>query len=518
MNQEIELKLTLPPGAAKLRPVALRRLLAAPAPARIQALDTTYFDTPDFWLKQQGMALRVRRVGAKRIQTLKVPNRGLDGLQSYLEIEAEIKGNRPTLSAVTDAKLRRRLERHGVVEKLHPVFTTRFDRATWLITRGDSQIEVALDIGNIDTKTAKTPIAEIELELKSGQPVELLHCAERLAEDIPARLGLATKAARGYALAQGIKAPPAKAEPLELARKGSAGDAFGAIARNCLDQLRANESAILESEDDEAIHQFRVAIRRFRAAIGAYRKMIDDGAHAVMSIDLRWLQRQFGPARDLDVLIAETLNPMQEHLLGQTAIVPLLDIAKQARAEARRRAHLALDNPRYAVMLLQIYRLLMTDDWRGGSAASQVGLDRPIRAFADEWLAKSHKRLVRLGGEHAELSETELHRLRLLAKKMRYGAQAFASLYGSKRTEKYLAHLAAIQDHLGSLNDAVVGRHLLADLIGRLTRERGLNPVETSQLHGVVLGWQSCRIAQDLGGFQATWEEFRAQRKFWREG
>lgn len=516
-NQEIELKLVLPGGGAKLRSTTLRRLLAATAPAKTSELETTYFDTPDYWLKQHGMALRVRRIGTKRIQTLKVPGGGLDGLQSYLEFETEIKGTRPLLSAIGDAKLRRRLTQAGVMDNLRPIFSTRFERAAFLITRGDSRIEVALDIGGIEAKSGKAPIAEIELELKSGQPVELFHCAERLAEDIPARLGLATKAARGYALAEGLKAEPVRAEPLELARKGTAGDAFGAIVRNCLDQLRANEAAILESEDDEAIHQFRVAIRRFRAAIGAYRELIDDGAHAMMSIDLRWLQRQFGPARDLDVLIAETLVPMYARLLGQTAIGELLDIAKLARKEARRRAHQALDNPRYAVMLLQIYRLLLTDDWRGRSAVAQFGLDRPVGDFAGEWLSKAHKRLVRLGGEHAALSEPELHRLRLLGKKMRYGAQSFASLYRAKRTEKYLVHLAAIQDHLGSLNDAVVGRHLLVGLIERLEKERGLSGADIRLLQGVVLGWQSRHIAQDLGGFHTTWEAFRTQKKFWGE-
>lgn len=225
-NQEVELKLTLPAGPASLRPAALRRLLGASGSTRHQSLETVYFDTPKSWLKDHGMALRVRKVGTKRIQTLKVPGSSLDGLQSFVEFEAEIRGNRPILAAIADGKIRRRLERNGVMAQLRAVFTTRFERATWLITRGDSQIEVALDIGGIDVKSAKAPIAEIELELKSGQPVELFHCAERLAEDIPARLGSATKAARGYALAYDLKASPARAEPLELDRKGSADDAF----------------------------------------------------------------------------------------------------------------------------------------------------------------------------------------------------------------------------------------------------------------------------------------------------
>jgi inorganic triphosphatase YgiF len=515
-NQEIELKLTLPGGAAELRPGTLQRLLSASAP-RMQQLETTYFDTPECWLQQRGMALRVRQVDGKSIQTLKVPGDGLDGLQSFLEFEAEICGNQPVLSAVTDEKLQERLDRCGLMPKLQPLFTTRVKRATWLTTRGDSQIEIVLDTGSIGAEAGESPIAEIELELKSGEPADLFRCAEKLAEDIPVRLGFATKAARGYALVQNLKAGPVKAERLELSSKLSAADAFGTIARSCLDQLRANEAAILESEDDEAVHQFRIAIRRLRAAISAYRKLMDEDARAVMSTELRWLQRQFGPARDLNVLISETLMPIQERLLGQSAIEPLLEFAKLARGDAHRRAHQALDNPRYAVMLLQIYRLLMTDDWRARSAGAQLELDQPVRAFADSWLAKAHKKLVRLGGKRAELSEEELHRLRLRAKKMRYGAQAFASLYRGKRTEKYLFHLANIQDHLGSLNDATVGRQLLVDLIERVTCERSLSATDTSLLQGVVLGWQSSRINHDLGGFRSTWKAFRDQRKFWKD-
>ncbi len=513
-NQEIELKLTLPDGAA-IRPAALRKLLAAPTRATAMKLATTYYDTADCWLKNHGMALRVRHVGNQRIQTLKAPGTVLDGLQSFAEYEAPIEGNRPRLEAISDAKLRRRLDRAGVMTRLRPIFTTSFERNAWLVRRGESQVEVALDIGSISSKATEIPLAEIELELKAGQPVDLFQFAERLVEDIPARLGLMTKAARGYALALREKPVPARAGALDLTGKLSAGDAFSAIVRNCLEQLRANETAILESEDDEVIHQFRVAIRRFRAAIGAFRELIDDGAHAAMSIDLRWLQRQFGPARDLDVLIADTLMPMAARMHDQSVIRDLLEIARQARTEARRQAHLALENPRYAVMLLHIYRQLLTEDWRGRAAVAQFGLNQPARTFANKWLNRSHKRLMRLGGEHAALSETELHRLRLLGKKMRYGAQAFASLYDSKRTDKYLAHLSAIQDHLGSLNDAVVGRHLLVNLTKELASAPGWGSNESNLLHGIVLGWQSHRISSDLGGFRTTWEGFRAQRKFW---
>lgn len=515
MKQEIELKLTLPDGAARVRPAKLRRLLGAKSVSHAQLLETTYFDSADGWLRRQGMALRVRHIGKARIQTLKVPFQGPEGLQSYTEFEQEIVGDRPILSAISDAKLRRRFQRNGLMARLRPLFTTRFERATLDVLHNGSEIEVALDHGQIDSRVGTAPINEIEFELKSGEPCDLFKCAEKLVEEVPGRVGHLTKAARGYQLAFGIAPTPIRAVPLELERKATAGETFEAIAHNCLDQLRDNEAPVLATEDDEAIHQFRVAIRRLRAAIGAYREYIDDGAHAILSIDLRWLQRQFGPARDLDVLIADTLLPMQARLKDQTAIGALVEIAETARVEARRRAHLALDNPRYATLLLQAYRLLLTGEWRGKTATAMANLDRPVRPFANALLAKRHKRLLRLGGAHAALSEADLHRLRLMAKKMRYAGQAFASLYRDKRTERYLAHLGAIQEHLGSLNDAVVGRHLLVELIGRLRNERNLPDGEVKLLEGVVLGWQSQRIALDLADFPATWEAFLKQRKFW---
>ena len=75
-NQEIELKLTLPDGAA-IRPAALRKLLAAPTRATAMKLATTYYDTADCWLNNHGMALRVRHVGNQRIQTLKASKKDL---------------------------------------------------------------------------------------------------------------------------------------------------------------------------------------------------------------------------------------------------------------------------------------------------------------------------------------------------------------------------------------------------------------------------------------------------------
>jgi inorganic triphosphatase YgiF len=485
-------------------------------------LDSTYFDTPDLWLAAHGMALRVRKIGRKRIQTLKAPpagRRGSGGLQTYREFEAEIIGERPVLAAIDDEKLRRQFEEERVWRRLRPVFQTKFQRSDFLVERSGASIELAVDHGLIQADGRRRPIAEIELELKSGAPAALFDLAEALAleiaEEHPVRLGAETKAARGFALSEGRDPAPTKATEIVLPGDISAEDAFTVIANNCLDQLRANEEAVLATEDGEAIHQFRVALRRLRAIVSAYRDLIDDDVHAMMSIDLRWLQRQCGPARDLDVLITETLEPIQNRVRGQSAFDFLIETAKVARAEARRAAHLAIENPRYVVMLIQLYRHLHTGDWRRASARARLGA--PARDFATPLLQSRHKRLVKLGARYRSLPEPELHRVRILAKKMRYAAEAFRSLYRDKPVKKYTAALTDIQDRLGSLNDAFVSRQVLSTLAQRLVNDHDIAAADAMLVQGLVLGWQTARIDRDLEGFQDIWRDFAAQKRFWAD-
>jgi triphosphatase len=541
MAVETELKLLLPPEAAAgiLRQPALRALLRGQHPddaaeAEGEGLNGTailpedglvlrrklhavYFDTPDKWLSEHGMALRIRRIGRKRIQTLKAPAPGPGGLQNFQEFEVEIHQDRPLLTAIGDAKLRRRFERDKVWQRLRPVFETRFHRSAFEIERNGTVFEVAVDHGDIVALGRRAPIAEIELEVKSGDPGMIFALAEglalELAEAHPIRLGSLTKAARGYALADGVEPKPHKAREITFGTEVSTEEAFAAIVRNCLDQLRANEEAVLATEDDEAIHQFRVALRRLRAIVGAYRDLIDDDVHALISIDLRWLQRQFGPARDLDVLIAETLKPIHARLRGQPAFDRLLEAAETSRAEARRTAHLALENPRYVAMLLQLYRHLHTGDWRRASARARLGAR--VGDFARPLLQARHKRLMKLGLRADRLPEAELHRLRILAKKMRYGAEAFQCLYRTKAVKKYASTLGAIQDCLGSLNDAFVGRQLLSGIAQRLMLDHGMAAADANLLQGLVLGWQTARITRDLEGFRDIWRAFAKQKRFW---
>ena len=100
MHEELELKLAVTPDdLRRLRRDPLIRSLAH-SRARTKQLHTTYFDTPSLELRRRGMALRVRRVGNRRVQTLKVPGDGESGLQHYREYETEIAADTPDIERI----------------------------------------------------------------------------------------------------------------------------------------------------------------------------------------------------------------------------------------------------------------------------------------------------------------------------------------------------------------------------------------------------------------------------------
>ena len=77
-----------------------------------------------------------------------------------------------------------------------------------MVKEGDSEIEIALDRGEVKAGEHQEPICELELELLSGTTQDILTLARRLLDTGVLRQGSLSKAARGYHLAQGNEERP----------------------------------------------------------------------------------------------------------------------------------------------------------------------------------------------------------------------------------------------------------------------------------------------------------------------
>jgi triphosphatase len=507
MHEETELKLRIPEGAAgSLRHNPVLSALKQRRSFRRKLL-TVYYDTPSLSLAKRGVSLRVRHMGDRKLQGVKLANGEGGTLARRPEVETEIESDQPEISRIPDLELRRLVSEAAGIEPLGPAFVSEFGRTVWPVKLGGSEIEVAMDEGEIRTSDDRAlPVSELELELKSGRPDHLIELALALGRSMPLSVERHSKAQRGFALLTGRVHAAVRASEVTLDPAAPAADAFCALACNCLAQLGGNEAAVRDG-DGEAIHQMRIAARRLRALIACFRDLIAPGVAEEIKGELRWLMGALGSARDLDVFIAGTLEPIAERGQDDEALSALRAAARQAAQHAREAARAAISSPRYTQFLLRLDLLLASGEWAGQDAP----VTAPLRPLAQHMLRRRCRQLVKIGRGHEELEIEQLHRIRIAAKKLRYAAGFFRSLSSGKAARRYVARLVKLQDRLGALNDAVTGRRLLGELLPSI----GLEPAAAARVTGLVLGWQAARIHAELPAFPAEWEAFRDLRPFW---
>ncbi|MDP1705100.1 MAG: CYTH domain-containing protein, partial [Sulfurimicrobium sp.] len=159
MATEIELKLLINPmDIDRLRRHPLLKAHAA-GRARSRNLLSIYFDTPDLTLRQQRVALRVRRIGAHWVQTVKGGGGVRAGLHQRGEWEDEVAQDRPDLTKISEPFLLKLFSSAAVRDRLTAVFTTEFKRTTWQLQwdNGDA-VELALDQGEVKSGDKTAPV------------------------------------------------------------------------------------------------------------------------------------------------------------------------------------------------------------------------------------------------------------------------------------------------------------------------------------------------------------------------
>lgn len=160
-------------------------------------LTNTYYDTEDHFLRLNGCGLRIRTTETEQSKcfeiTLKSKGNSVGGLHERIEINQPLPNDKLDLSVLPEEALP-----NGLTQ-LRPLFTTNFKRQTWLISFANSEIEVALDLGQITSNGQSMPIQEVELEIKQGNKQDLLNFAIELSR-FNLHLFSQSKASRGYRL------------------------------------------------------------------------------------------------------------------------------------------------------------------------------------------------------------------------------------------------------------------------------------------------------------------------------
>lgn len=225
--------------------------------------------------------------------------------------------------------------------------------------------------------------------------------------------------------------------------------AIGAIALAYLQQAAAAAQRLAGAEDDEALHDFRVALRRLRTCLRAHADRIDDRVPKKLRRRIKTIAAATGQARDTEV--------QRAWLRGEMGNLPPRQRPDLARLEARleQRQRSAYEEIRADVLpeFRRAERKLhkaLTALAKPPVAAADVPLTfaQAVASLARQHAAELKSSLARFKSPaHAE----EAHLARISAKRLRYLLEPVAHRLAIEDT--VLRQLRVLQDLLGELRD-----------------------------------------------------------------
>ena len=501
MPKEVELKLWLPPGGRE-KVEAVPAFVAAEAAISQQV--TTYFDTPELSLAGVGFSLRVRRIGERWVQTLKAATTGQGPASQRDEWEWPVASSRPVIDCLQETPVADLVPLIGA--RAQPVFATNIQRSSrTLQLEGGAIVEASIDEGVIETESARSPVRELELELKKGRIAPLYRLALALHETAWLRIDPESKASRDYRLWAGLKPSARKAAHLDLQNGISAAEAFRCMIGTGLAHLVDNVPPALLG-DVEGVHQMRIAVRRLRSALKLFETELasDPGTH--FDDELRQLGHVLGDGRDWDVFTEQTIPAAVSSQSSDQDLKALGEAASRMREDCHSRIKDALQSPRFTSLVLGL--AAWTED--GSLRPEQLGqrLHKKVEKLAPDLLDRMARRAHKRGVHITHRSGEELHALRKALKKLRYDADYLSGLYRRKPTKRYRDRCHELQTLLGEINDACMTPRLAEAVAANARAE--LDPAVAR-----LAEWSDAQRTVAMRRLKAAWEDFRSARPPW---
>jgi CHAD domain-containing protein/CYTH domain-containing protein len=213
---------------------------------------------------------------------------------------------------------------------------------------------------------------------------------------------------------------------------------------------------LADSTDDEALHDFRVALRRLRTWERAFRPYLRDDLSKKLRRRLRDLARDTGASRDLEVHLAWLAE--QRRSLGRRQRAGLAWLLSNLR-ERKEDADSVLEDDvdaRFGRLETRLRRAL--GSYREKVRLRDDGRAVPLPPFAEalaprvrDGASELHDHLARV---QTAANERDGHEARISAKRLRYLLEPVAkSIQG---VTEIVDRLKSLQDVLGDLHDAQV--------------------------------------------------------------
>jgi CHAD domain-containing protein len=269
----------------------------------------------------------------------------------------------------------------------------------------------------------------------------------------------------------------AKAKPIaKIDCQEAAAKAIQQVLLARVEEMCEFRERALDWNDPEGVHDMRVASRRLRSALSDFRPHLRKAR--LPSRKLKAIANSLGVVRDEDVVLT-ALDELRLQA-GDKVADGIEAIAEEHRLE-RRQARAVLEaaiRPTLLAELRDDFRNRLDAATRTSQTSGEKGEPQALTfcQIGPDVISLRLKHLSEAGNAfYHPLRTKQLHKLRILTKRLRYAVELFAPCVG-KEFEAMAKEVARLQTSLGELHDCDVW---IRDLGTRLKQEG--KPADTDQ-------------------------------------
>jgi CHAD domain-containing protein len=228
--------------------------------------------------------------------------------------------------------------------------------------------------------------------------------------------------------------------------------------------MRANARGAIHDFHPEFVHDLRVATRRARSALRLFAFLFSLEESGALAAELGWIARLLGAVRDLDVLTARLDAQLDVTGAGQDFRDAVREAFHARRTRAVSELAPALQSERFTLLLRALENPGPSRAVPRASGAPASESDQPAQQLARKWIDKGFSKLALWIDRPPEsLTDAELHRVRILFKRLRYMCEFFRPLLGND-AGSLIGAFVGYQDCLGLHQDATTALRMLSGM------------------------------------------------------
>ncbi|TMG66206.1 MAG: CYTH and CHAD domain-containing protein [Chloroflexi bacterium] len=427
----------------------------AVGPSETVRMETVYYDTPDLRLARWGVSLRHRAGEGWTLKLAEPPSK--PGNQSAVlerdELTFQGGAKRPPEAAL---EVVRAYVRKAELVPVARLSTVR--RRVRLVDASGTRVAEVVDdeVSVRDGRRVAARFREIEVEVPGEDSVD------GIITPLVTRLRGAGAGAPDPTPKHIRALGPRAIEPPEVAQApllpdAPAKDVIQNVLAESVAALLHNDPLVRTGRDPEAVHQARVATRKMRSNLRTFGPLLDPGWTEPLRSELGWLAMGLGAVRDREVLL-ERLRGSASSLPAsdQKSAASLLHLLEKEIDGLRKKLIADLDSQRYIDLLETLVAA-------AHAPATLPEADQPARAVLPTMATTPWRRLRSAVRQLPEApTDPELHRIRILAKRARYAAEAVAPVAGPGAAA-FAKAAAKLQTVLGEHQDSVTAQAWLRD-------------------------------------------------------